>query len=127
MKLGFDWRYFLACAALFIAIAFIAICGGSGFIRYHFGDILIVIFIYCFVRAFIRNRMIWLAAAIFVFAVLVEIGQYFGLVYLLGLGDVAVARIIIGTTFDPYDILMYFVGCGVLYLFEFFVYRRRVR
>ena len=126
MKLGFDWRYFLAFVLLFIAIAFIAIRGGSGFIRYHFGDILIVVFIYCFVRSFVRNRMIWLAFAVFIFATLVEIGQYFGLVYMLGLGDVAVARIIIGTTFDPYDILMYFIGCALLYVFEFFVYRRRV-
>ena len=120
MKLGFAWGYFIAFVILLIVIAAIAINGGSGFIRYHFGDILIVVFIYCFVKSFVRNRMKWLAFAVFIFATLVEIGQYFGLVYLLGLGDVTAARIIIGTTFDPYDILMYFIGCALLYAYEAF-------
>lgn len=54
---------------------------------------------------------------LFVFAVLVELGQYFNLARLLGLSDYAIARIMIGSTFDIKDIACYFVGCGGLYLF----------
>ena len=62
--------------------------------------------------------MKWLAFAIFVFATTVEIGQYFNIVELLGLYDITVVRIAIGTTFDIWDIIMYFIGCVLIYIFE---------
>ncbi|MCL2377831.1 MAG: DUF2809 domain-containing protein [Defluviitaleaceae bacterium] len=123
MKPGINRRYLLAFLALFIAIVLIAVYGTGGFIRDHFGDILIVILIYCFVKSFIRNRMKWLPFAVFIFSVLVEIGQYFNIVERLGLADIALARIAIGMTFDPWDIVMYFIGCVLIYLYEFFYYR----
>jgi len=55
----------------------------------------------------------------------VEIGQYFGLVYWFGLGHSQLARIIIGTTFDVWDIVLYFIGCVLLYLFEVAADRKR--
>jgi len=96
----------------------IAMFIGGGFIRHHFGDILIVIFIYCFVRTLIRNRLKWLWLYIFAFATFVEFMQYLGLVYMLGLGDSQLARVVIGTTFDWWDIVMYFVGCLVVWTIE---------
>ena len=119
MKTAFSFKYLLAFLILFAAIVAIALFVTGGFIRNHFGDILIVVFIYCFIRVFIRNRLKWLPLYIFIFATLVEIGQYFNLVYLLGLGHSQLARIVIGTTFDPYDILMYFIGCVLLFIYDF--------
>jgi len=55
---------------------------------------------------------------IFIFAVLVEVGQYFNLVTLLGLSEYKLARIIIGSTFDMKDIACYLVGCVGLFLYE---------
>ena len=118
MKIRFSFKYFIAFVLLFITIAAIALFMSGGFIRYHFGDILIVIFIYCFIRIFIRNRLRGLPLYIFIFAVLVEIGQYFGLVYILGLGHSQLARVVIGTTFDPYDILMYAIGCILIFVYN---------
>ena len=108
-------KYLAAFLVLLAAIVAIALFVQGGFIRNHFGDILIVIFIYCFIKTFVRNRLKWLWLYIFIFATLVEIGQYFGLVYLLGLGHSQLARIVIGVTFDVWDIVMYFVG-GVIIL-----------
>ena len=125
MKLGISRGYLFAFLILFIVIVLIAVFGTSGFIRDHFGDILIVILIYCFIKSFVRNRMKWLPLAIFIFSVLVEIGQYFDIVERLGLADIAIARIAIGMTFDPWDILMYFIGCVLLYLFEVYKFRKR--
>jgi len=105
-----------------MAIVTIAIFVPGGFIRYHFGDILIVMFIYCFVRIYIRNKFKWLPWAIFVFAVAVEIGQYFGLVYILGLGHIQFFRVAIGTTFDPWDIVMYFIGCVIIAIYDHIKY-----
>ena len=44
MKLKFSPKYLLAFLVLFIAIISIALWMPGGFIRFHFGDILIVIF-----------------------------------------------------------------------------------
>ena len=118
IKFGFSTKYFLAFLVLFVAIAAIAAFVTGGFIRNHFGDILIVIFIHCFIKSFVRSRAKWLPLYIFIFATLVEIGQYFGLVYLLGLGHSQLARIVIGTTFDVWDIVMYFIGCVFIFTFE---------
>jgi len=123
MKLGINRGFLCAFLALLIAIVLIAVFGTSGFIRYHFGDILIVIFIYCFIKSFIRNRMKWLPLAVFLFSVLVEIGQYFNIVERLGLADIAIARVAIGMTFDPWDIVMYFIGFLLLCLFEYFIFK----
>jgi len=37
----------------------------------------------------------------------------------LGLGHSQLARIVIGTTFDPYDILMYAIGCALIFVYDF--------
>jgi len=118
MKIKFSFKYLIAFLFLFIIIAAIALFMDGGFIRYHFGDVLIVIFIYCCIRILIRNRLRWLPLYIFIFATLVEISQYFGLVYMLGLGHSQIARVVIGTTFDPYDILMYAIGCVLIFLYD---------
>jgi len=116
--ISINYKYLLAFLILFAAIIAIALFVQGGFIRNHFGDILIVIFIYCFVKIFVKNRLKWLWLYIFIFATLVEIGQYFGLVYLLGLGHFRLARIVIGVTFDVWDIVMYFVGCVLILGYE---------
>ena len=118
MKIGLNYKYLCAFLILLIWIVLIALYVPSGFVRDHFGDILIVILIYCFIKAFVKNQMKWLIPGIFVFAVLVEIGQYFNLVERLGVYDIAILRIAIGTTFDWWDIVMYFTGCILIYSFE---------
>ncbi|MCL2400927.1 MAG: DUF2809 domain-containing protein [Defluviitaleaceae bacterium] len=116
--MNFNIKYLIAFIFLFAAIVYIAMFIHGGFIRNHLGDILIVIFIYCFIRIFVRDRLKLLPLYIFVFATLVEIGQYFGLVYRLGLGHSQLARVVIGVTFDIWDIVMYFIGCVLIAFFE---------
>ncbi|MCL2620698.1 MAG: DUF2809 domain-containing protein [Defluviitaleaceae bacterium] len=118
MKIKFSLRYLIATIVLLLAIVAIALWMPSGFIRYHFGDVLIVVFIYSFVRIFVRNRWRWLPFGIFAFAAAVEVGQYFGLVYMLGLGDSQFWRVVIGTTFDWWDLVMYAIGCGLIFAFN---------
>jgi len=118
MKLKFSIKYFTAFLTLLALITAIALFTQSGFIRNHFGDILIVIFIYCFIRTFIANKIKHLWLYIFAFAAFVEFMQYFGLVYMLGLGHSQLARVVIGVTFDWWDIAMYFIGCIIVYFIE---------
>ncbi len=56
----------------------------------------------------------WLAFAVLLFAFAIEFGQYWGLVDKLGLGGNRLARIVIGSHFDPLDLVAYFVGYLIL-------------
>jgi hypothetical protein len=52
---------------------------------------------------------------VFIFACLIEIGQYFNLASLLHMEDFKIAKIIIGSTFDFYDIISYFIGAILIF------------
>ena len=68
---------------------FIALFVRDSFIRPYFGDVLVVIVIYAFIRMFLPVRPLpLLPVAVFLFSVLVEIGQYIGIVDILGLSCV---------------------------------------
>lgn len=57
-----------------------------------------------------------LAVGVLLFSYGVEIAQYFNLVSLLGLQNIKLARIIIGSTFDWLDLVAYTIGWFVIFL-----------
>jgi len=118
VRIRLNIKYLCAFIAVFIIEAIIAVFIHDNFIRPYLGDVLIVVLIYCFIKTFVRNEIKLLPLYIFVFAALVEVGQYYNLAKLLGLSDYAIARVIIGSTFDIMDIVCYLIGCVGLFLFE---------
>jgi len=114
-KFGFHWKYACVFAGLFLVEVCIALFLHDGFIRPFLGDMIVVWLVYAFVRSFYAGGKDWqVAAGVLAFAVLVEVGQYFGLVSLLGLEESRLARVAIGLVFDWKDILAYGVGAVVL-------------
>ena len=106
--------YAVAAFIILIAEVLIALYVRDAFIRPYGGDILVTLLICCVLRVVWPQRYrLPIAGGVLVFAILVEVGQYFGLVYLLGLGHVEFFRIIIGTGFSWWDMLCYAVGCGI--------------
>ena len=120
---------------LFLTEVLIALYAApAGFIRGFVGDVLVVISLFCMVRAVVpvaspvekplaQNtgegikrffQTPWLAFAVLLFAFAIEFGQYWGLVDKLGLGGNRLARIVIGSHFDPLDLVAYFVGYLIL-------------
>ena len=85
-------------------------------IRPYIGDMLVVV--YCFVRVFVPRGMKRLPLYVFLFAVCVEVLQYFRLAELLGLQGNTAARIILGSVFDWKDIACYGAGCLLIQIFE---------
>lgn len=107
----------------FIILLLVEICIGlfvhDNIIRPFLGDALVVGVIYFFIRSFISKSR-FLAVYIFLFACLIEVGQYFNLVSLLHMENFKVAKIIIGSTFDLNDIFCYFLGTILIFVYESF-------
>ncbi|MFD0750037.1 DUF2809 domain-containing protein [Mucilaginibacter calamicampi] len=110
----FHFLYFILAIALFIVEAAIAAYLNDNFIRPYFGDLLVVILVYCAAKAFVNTAPVKTALMVFVFACLIEVSQYFHLVALLGWGRSATAATVLGTSFSFTDILMYALGTLVI-------------
>ena len=121
-KISFHRGWFAAFISLFLIETGIAIYVHDSLIRPFFGDVLVIWLMYAFIKSFMVSRKmdIYLAAGIFLFACLIEIGQYFGLAALLHLRPASVLGIIIGATFDWMDMLAYGAATLLLMVLIFF-------
>ncbi|MDR2861213.1 MAG: DUF2809 domain-containing protein [Syntrophobacterales bacterium] len=125
VKIGVNFKFLFAFTIVLIMEIIIAVFIKNGFVREYMGDVLVVVLIYCFIKTFVRNEFKFLPLYVFIFAVLIEIGQYFNFVGRLGLSDVKMAGIILGTTFDMRDIICYLAGSLGLFLFAFIAGKRQ--
>lgn len=103
-------EYALAATALFLVEAAIALRVDDAFVRPLVGDALVVALVYCAMRAMTPLRVVPAVAMAFALACSVEIGQAFALVDRLGLGGNAVARVVLGTSYDLRDFAAYALG-----------------
>lgn len=110
--------YFLIFVLLFLTEVLIALFWHDNFIRPYMGDVIVVIVLYFSVRTIFPERMKLLPLWIFLFACIVEIGQYFNYAVLLGFADNLVMLTILGTSFAVEDLICYAVGCVVCGAFE---------
>lgn len=107
--------YAVAFAVILLVEVLIALFVRDAFIRPYGGDILVTVLICCFVRIFFPDKIKLLPLWVFLFAIAVEAGQYFDYVTLLGLGDIAFFRVLLGTSFSVADIVCYGAGCLLFY------------
>lgn len=103
---------FLMCAAIVVFFS------ETRFIRGTLGDVLVVVLIYNAARSVSKLRPGTCALLTLGFAFAVEISQLFNLIELLGLGSSRVARLILGTTFDYWDLVAYSAGCALALLVD---------
>lgn len=111
-------RYAGVFLMMLFAEVFIALFIKDQFIRPYVGDILVVILVYFAVRVVIPTGCRLLPVYVFVFAVLVEVLQYFHFAEALGVADVPVIGTILGSTFDWKDIACYALGCLGLGIYQ---------
>ncbi len=114
----FNIKYFILFVIVFFIEVIIAIFINDKFIRPYIGDVLVVILIYFFIKSFISKEIKLLSLYIFLFAAFIEVLQYFNLVSLLQLDGNKLIKIIIGSTFDLIDILCYFIGSIIIFIFQ---------
>ncbi|QQL49593.1 ribosomal maturation YjgA family protein [Mucilaginibacter ginkgonis] len=110
MMFRFNLKYFLWTVALFLTEVAIALYIHDAFIRPYFGDFLVVVLIFCFVRSFFKTRLVPTLIGVLLFAYLIETAQYFHIVNALGLQGNRLAETVIGTGFSWVDMLMYTLG-----------------
>jgi glycopeptide antibiotics resistance protein len=113
MRRSFDLRYLAAAALILLVEVAIAVWARDTLVRPYGGDVLAVVLVACLLRTFYAGPPVWLALLAFAVACLVELGQAFSLVARLGLAHSAVARTVIGTSFDWGDVLAYVLGAGL--------------
>lgn len=114
----FNRTYFVITVFLFLVEVFIALYVNDSFIRPYGGDFLVVILIYCFLKSFLKINDLPAAISVLVFAYTIEILQHFHLVDRLGLSEYKLARVVIGNSFQWFDLVAYTLGIGVVILAE---------
>jgi hypothetical protein len=124
MQLRFHKTYFFLFVLIFISEVLIALYVHDNFIRPYFGDVLVVILIYCFVKTFVNVRTLTAAVGVLLFAFVVETLQYFKFIELVGLQDVKLARVVIGTSFAWMDIWCYIAGFVIIIIAEYLLTKR---
>ncbi|MBC7827619.1 MAG: DUF2809 domain-containing protein [Chitinophagaceae bacterium] len=116
--LTFNKSYFFAAIILFIVEVLIALYVNDRIIRPYIGDFLVVILMYCFVRAFLNANAVKVAIGVLIFSYLIEFLQYLNLVGFLGLQKSRVANVVLGNYFEWIDIVAYTLGIIAVIAFE---------
>lgn len=116
--LTFNKNYFILFVLVFLAETLIALYVDDAFVRPYFGDVLVVILVYCFVKSFVKIAVLPAAVLVLLFAFAVEALQFMNIVEKLGLQDNAMARTVIGTSFSWHDLLCYALGIFTVLLAE---------
>jgi hypothetical protein len=114
----FNKKYFYFALVLFFIETYIAVFVNDSFIRPFIGDVLVVILIYCFVRAFWNIRSSITALSVLAFSYIIEVLQYFDFVNKLGLQNNKILAVALGSTFDWKDIIAYTVGILIVLWLE---------
>ncbi len=121
--LQFHKNYFLLTLLLFITEVLIALFVHDNFIRPYFGDFLVVILLYCFLKTFFNLSVSTAAIIVLLFSFLIESSQYLNLISLLNLQNSKIAKAILGNSFSWLDIACYTIGI----LFIIFVENRSLK
>ncbi len=116
----FNKKYFLAFCILLFTEVYIALYVHDQIIRPFIGDLLVVILIYCFVRAFTKFPYLKVIIAVLLFAYIVEAIQATSFINWIGFSENKVAKIILGNSFDWSNMMAYTIGALLIFIFEKF-------
>lgn len=104
-------RFYCGAFALLLAAEVcIALFVHDSFVRPYLGDVLVIVLLCCLGRGPLGIQGKWLIPAVTALGVLAEGLQYLRLADRLGLGPASPLRVILGSTFDPADLLCYLAG-----------------
>ncbi len=117
--------YAAAFVVLLLVEVLIALFVHDSFVRPYLGDMLVVVVVYCAARIVFPDRFWLMSAAVFLFAAAVELVQLTGLSDLFPEGGLIAT--VLGSTFDPKDLLCYAAGSVLCLLWDVFFIRKRMK
>jgi len=106
----FNKLYFLLTALLFVVEFLIGTYTHDSFIRPYVGDFFIVIFVYCFLKSFVKIPVNTAALLVLVIAFTAEGLQYINFLDIMGWRNSKLANILLGNWFAWEDFLAYSLG-----------------
>lgn len=112
-------KYLIICLfTLILGLSLVFFFSQIPNLRGYFGDFLVVIFLFSGFKTIFKNfNAFILTVLIFCFSVTIEILQYFNISDYFNKENLFI-QIIIGSTFDLLDILMYFTGCILIFFVD---------
>ena len=115
---------FLAAFVLLLAAeVLIALFVHDSFVRPYVGDMIVTVVVWSFLRIIFPDKFRLMSLYVMIFAVLVEVGQYFHYTELLGITNPVLVTMM-GTSFAWADIACYAVGCVVAAVADTVMFRR---
>ena len=111
-------NYLFAFFVLLFVEIMIALFVHDAIIRPFIGDVLVVILMYTLIRGVVKKQINRLPIYLFLFALTIEVTQYFHLVDHLNLQNNRFLSTIMGNSFDLKDILCYLIAAILLILWE---------
>lgn len=127
MKNKTRFTYTIIFVLLLLAEILIGTFVNDSFIRPYVGDVLVVMLICAFLRIFIPEKPKLLPLYTTLFAVAVEVLQYFDFVRLLSLEGNRILSVALGRTFDVRDIICYIAGGIIFFSAERFFVAKQTR
>lgn len=115
---SFSKYYFGLTVLLFGIEVLIALYAHDEFIRPYAGDFLIIIFLFCLVRTFLKVPSKWAIISVLLFSYLIETAQYFNLIHHLGLDQSKIAPLLLGNHFSWIDMVAYTLGAAVIFMLQ---------
>lgn len=116
-------NYLIGFIVILLIEVIIALFIHDKFIRPYIGDILVIICLYLLLKSIFPEKPKYLSLFVFLFAVGVEILQYFNIMKVISGGN-KYMNIILGATFDIKDIMCYLIGFIIIIIVEK-IYKRR--
>lgn len=116
--------YIIIFILLFAVEVAIAVLVHDDFVRPFIGDVLVVMLVCAFLRIIFPERSKIIPVFATLFAVIIEILQYFDFVKLLGLENNVILSTALGRTFDIKDIVCYIIG-GLIFFAAEIILRRK--
>lgn len=118
MKLQFNKNYLALAHSLFLIELAIAFIIKTGFIRYTFGDYLVVILLYAIIRGCSSLSVRASALVVLFIAYGIELLQLTPFLTYFNLENSHTAKLIFGTTFHFSDIIAYSLGILTILIIE---------
>lgn len=109
---------------LFFIEVLIALYVHDDFVRPYVGDMIVTVVVWAFARIVFPDRFKLMSLYVMIFAMLVEVGQYFNYVDLLGITNPILVTMM-GTSFAWADIACYAVGCVVAAVADYIILRKK--